>query len=379
MISPALQFVTPAPGAVRAFRVVYVILVLNFLIPAISYMVRPDLVLANVDQINRLLGGGPYPVVESGQLWHMLGVGNVMTLAFMCALLLVDLRRFWPALPALAFLKGYSSLYSLWIAAAHHLPVFYAVFLLDGGTTLAMIVFATRAYRAMTGAEPLPLFAWLLLWNPGRIQDSLARVRDAGIVERVPNIWQIFLGVARMVHRLIFRTGTVGTCTAQPVRSTWRAKLLDYRAIRLPFLIVERVVAPLDLSGLVSSPDRIIRHLLGAHHDGVQFVYDLQILALYPGKLEELRDAARAVVESDGPRARWLRDLTVFEGYHEGLLAAAERAIAEGAFTSREDGGVNVDPDISLLGYLRWCACQPASPGATLRALRRGELRSSAA
>ena len=377
MISPAHQFVSTAPRAVRAFRIVYVILILNFLLPSISYMVRPELMVASVDQINRLLGGGPYPVVESGQLWHMLAVGNVMALAFMCALLLVDLRRFWPVLPALAFLKGYSSLYSLWIAAAHHLPVFYAVFVLDGVTVLAMVVFATRAYRAITGAEPLPFFAWLVLWNPGRIQESLALVRDAGIVEKVPSIWQIFLGVARMVHRLVFRTGTVGTCSAQPVRSTWRARWLQYRAIRLPFLIVERVVAPLDLSGLVSSPDRIIRHLLGAHHDGAQFVYDLQLLSLHPGKLEELREAARAVVTSDDARARWLRDLTVFEGYHEALLAAAERAITEGAFTSSADGGV--DPDISLLGYLRWCARQPEGPGATLRALRRGELRFSAA
>jgi hypothetical protein len=377
VISPALQFVAPAPRAVRAFRIVYAILVLNFLIPAISYMARPELVLANVDQINRLLGGGPYPVVESGQLWHMLGVGNVMTLAFMCLLLLIDLRRFWPVLPALAFLKGYSSLYSLWIAAAHHLPVFYAVFALDGTTTLAMIVFATRAYRAMEGGEPLPLYAWLVLFRPGRVQASLERVRAAAIVETVPNVWQIFLGVLRMMHRLVFRTDTVGTCRAHPVRSTRRARLLQYRAIRLPFLLGERVIALLDFSGLVSTPDRIMRHLLGAHHDGAQFVYDLQLLALHPGTLEELREAARAVVNGDDARARWLRDLTVFEGYHEGLLAATERAIAEGAFALGDDGGL--DPDISLVGYLRWCARQPASPAASLRALRRGQPRRAAA
>jgi hypothetical protein len=375
MSSPALQFVAPTPRAVRAFQIVYTILVLNFLIPAISYMVRPALVLANVDQINRVLGGGPYPLVESGQLWHMLAVGNVMTLAFLCALLLVDLRRFWPALPALAFLKGYSSLYSLWIAAAHHLPVFYAVFALDGVTTLAMVFFATRAHRALTGGAPVPLVAWLGLWSPERIQASLERVRAAAIVETVPNLWQIFLGVLRMVHRLVVRTETVGTSQGHPVRATRRARLLQYRAIRLPFLLAERVVAPLDFSGLASTPDRIMRHLLGAHHDGDQFVYDLQLLALQPGKLEELRDAVRAVIAADDARARWLRDLTVFEGYHEALLVATERAIGAGAFTS-SDGGL--DADLSLLGYLRWCARQPASFGATLRAARRGELRLSA-
>ncbi|MFS8066600.1 MAG: hypothetical protein ACMG6S_09545 [Byssovorax sp.] len=376
MKTPALQFVAPTPRAVRAFQIVYTILVLNFFIPAISYMVRPDLALANVDQINRLLGGGPYPIDESGQLWRMLAVGNVMTLAFLCALLLIDLRRFWPALPALAFLKSYSALYSLWIGAAHHLPVFYAVFAFDGLTTLAMVFFATRAHRAIAGGEPVPLFAWLVLWSPGRVQASLARVRDAAIVEAVPNLWQIFLGVLRMAHRLVFRTDTVGTSLAHAVRSTRRARWLQYRAIRLPFLMIERAVAPLDFSGLASTPDRIMRHLLGAHHDGAQFVYDLQLLALHPGKLEELRDAVRAVLAADDARARWLRDLTVFEGYHEALLAATEQAISAGAFDS-PDGGL--DPDLSLLGYLRWCARQPASAGATLRAWRRGELRFAAA
>jgi hypothetical protein len=240
-----------------------------------------------------------------------------------------------------------------------------------------MIVFATRAYRAMEGSAPLPLYAWLVLWNPGRVQASLDRVRAAGVVEAVPNVWQIFLGVLRMMHRLVFRSATVGTCRAHPVRSTRRARLLQYRAIRLPFLLAERVVALLDFSGLVSTPDRIIRHLLGAHHDGAQFVYDLQLLSLHPGKLEELREAVRAVVVGDDARSRWLRDLTVFEGYHEALLAATERAIAEGAFAMGDDGAL--DPDISLAGYLGWCARQPASPGATLRALRRGELRRSPA
>ena len=73
MISPAQQFVSTAPRAVRAFRIVYVILVLNFLIPAISYMARPELVLANVDQINRLLGGGPKYYKLGGAVRYDLG------------------------------------------------------------------------------------------------------------------------------------------------------------------------------------------------------------------------------------------------------------------------------------------------------------------
>lgn len=130
-----------------AFRAVYTILVLNFFLPAVSYVVAPGMTYQTLDQVNRILGGGPYSAVESGHLWHMLGVGNVFTLAFMCALILFDLRRFYPVLPALLFLKGFSAIYAVFIAAANGVPFFYAVFVLDGITCFAMWFFATRAHR----------------------------------------------------------------------------------------------------------------------------------------------------------------------------------------------------------------------------------------
>lgn len=223
----------------------------------------------------------------------------------------------------------------------------------------------------MAAGDAIPLhFYPLLLW-PRAIQRGLDRVRDAKIADPVPNLWQIYLGVLYMWNRLAFRSDTVGTCTTRPVRDTWRAKLLQHRPIRFPFLIWERAVAPFDFSGLASSPDRVIKHLLGAHHDKNQFVYDLEMLSASPGKIEELHEKARAVVENDTPRSRWLRDLTVFEGYHEDLLEAVEDALRHGVVLSDRDAR---DPDISFRGYLRWCASQPATPAETLAALRRGEL-----
>ena len=135
--------------AILAFRVGYALLGLNFLIPALSYIVAPAATYETLDQVNRLLGGGAYPA-ESGHLWHMLGTGNVMTLAFFCFLLLFDLRRFHPALPALLFLKGFSAAYALAIGLANSLPVFVAVFVLDALTTLALWQLASRAHREMT-------------------------------------------------------------------------------------------------------------------------------------------------------------------------------------------------------------------------------------
>lgn len=198
---------------------------------------------------------------------------------------------------------------------------------------------------------------WLVLPGATRIERSLERVRAAGVVRQTPDLVQIGRGVVRMLHRLVFRSETVGTCKTHPARRTWRARWLRFRAVRLPFLLAERAVAPLDMSGLASTPERVIRHLLGAHHDGVQFAYDLEILALWPGRLEELRDAVAEVVESDTPRSRWLRDLVVFEGYHESLLAAVTRVLRGETLLTAEEAQ---DPDLSFFAYLDWCAAQPA-------------------
>ena len=333
----------------RAFRIVYALLTLNFVVPAISYIAQPEALLGSMDLINRTLGGGPFSDPASLGVWHMLAVGNVMTLGFMCALLFHDLRRFYPALPALAFLKGFSSLYSLAIGLAHHVPVFLFVFVLDGVTTFAMIFFAVRAYPvAPMGGE-------------ARITDNLEKIAAAGIVPVVPNRFQLLCGVVRMWHRVIFRSSTIGTSRGS-VRATRHARLLENRVVRFFPLVLEKAIAPLDFTGLKSSPERVMHHLVAAHHDGDQFVYDLELLACHPGRLTELRAMAAEIVAQDTPRTRWLRDLVVYDGYHENLLAAVDAALAGNLECARPD-----DPDISLRGYLAWCARQPASLSALLR------------
>ena len=215
-----------------------------------------------------------------------------------------------------------------------------------------------------------PWYVRLLLGDTERIHAHLDLMRARGIVEVAPNPWQLCLGVLRLWHRNLFRTETVGTSPGGTIRATWRARLLANRAVRLPCLLVERAVAPFDFTGLRSPPERLIRHLLGAHHDGNQFVFDLELLAGH-GRLEQLRDAVSEVLAKDSRRTRWLRDLTVYEGYHENLAAAVERAVLAGgpALTAAEAA----DPDLSFRGYLAWCARQPATPAATLEAWRAGQ------
>lgn len=209
----------------------------------------------------------------------------------------------------------------------------------------------------------------VLLVDPERVATRLEELRAAR-VEPVPNVWQVTLGVLRMWHRVVFRSETIGTCRDFRPRATWRARLLAFRPLRFPFLLAERAVHPLDFSGLRSDEDRVVAHLLGAHHDGVQFLYDLELLRDRPGALERVRAEARRVVERDDARSRWLRDLVVFERYHENLLAAVE-AFLDGTFAATE--AQLRDPDIALAGYLAWCTRQPETPEATWQALRGGQ------
>lgn len=202
----------------------------------------------------------------------------------------------------------------------------------------------------------------LILVEPTRVADGIRRLERAGGTTPVPTPWQLALGVLRMWHRILFRSDTVGTSPGGRVRPTWRARLLQFRPLRFPFLVAERAIAPLDLTGLASDKERLICHLLGAHHDAEQFIYDLEILAFHDDGLPALR---RAIDElfANPTRLEWLRDLVVFEGYHESLRDAVDRALVAGPCPSAEAAR---DPDISFRAYLAWCASQPRTLGESL-------------
>lgn len=191
------------------------------------------------------------------------------------------------------------------------------------------------------------------------------------MVPQVPNLWQVELGVLRMLHRIVFRSGTVGMSHDHPVLPGWRAQALQPRGVRGPFLLAHGSLRFWDLSGLASDPAQIAQHLLGTHHERLQFVYDFQILALHPGELERLRDRARAVVEGTDPQATWRRDLCVYQTYHETLLAELDRVLDEG-FVLPDAPARN--PDVSLHAWLTWCARQPPTPIEAWRAWRSGTL-----
>jgi hypothetical protein len=128
-------------------------------------------------------------------------------------------------------------------------------------------------------------------------------------------------------------------------------------------------VQPWDLTGLLASRDKLIRHLVGTHHDRRQFAYDLEILRLYPRGLEALREEVGAIVEGRHVLAPLFRVTCVYENYHEHLLAAVDGAMAGDLGL---DTGERADPDISFTAYLEWCLRQPESVGGAIKKLRGG-------
>jgi hypothetical protein len=208
---------------------------------------------------------------------------------------------------------------------------------------------------------------YLLLWSPKRIEARLERLHANGVIAVKPNLWQAWLGVVYMWVRVAKRPETIGLSDGAPVRQTPGAKRMDQRLYRIPAVLRARAVNPGDQTGLGSSATHVIRHLLAAYHPGENLLYDLAILHTEPGALAELRARAAAVVDGSDPNAEALRDLTVYEGYHEKLLASVVRWMDEGRTDHHQ-----VHPDTTLPAFLAWCAAQPATPADTLRAIAAG-------
>lgn len=148
-MSPVTAFFRQPSHAYRNFQIVFTVLTLNFVIPAVSYSVSPDTAIAQYVDANATLGGIPYPFDESqSHLWRYLAAANVMTLGFMCLLLQVSLRRFYPVVVPLLFLKGYATLSWLagWIVAPE-IRVFLGAAILDLLTCVTIAFFAGRAHR----------------------------------------------------------------------------------------------------------------------------------------------------------------------------------------------------------------------------------------
>ncbi len=150
-------------AAYRNFQIVFSFLTLHFFIPSLSYALTPGVALSQFVRMGAIFGVTVYPVPEQSYIWRTLAVGNVMTLAFMCLLLQVSLKRFYPVLIPLSFMKGVSSLGNLivFVFVLRH-PGFFLVFLWDAVNVWMFIYFSSRARAGMDTVPPSRLIPRLL-------------------------------------------------------------------------------------------------------------------------------------------------------------------------------------------------------------------------
>ena len=139
------------PPAVVAFHAVYTILAIQFLVPALIYAFAPDRAVGEFAALGTQFGNVAYSHSEDSVLWRVLAVANVLTLAFCCTLIQFDLRRWFPVLTPLVFLKSMAAIGFLIAWFAEPFPGHFAGFALDAVTVGAMLAFAIAARRALDG------------------------------------------------------------------------------------------------------------------------------------------------------------------------------------------------------------------------------------
>jgi hypothetical protein len=150
MQSPAGSVARELRGRVEVstFTLVYAGLTLFYGGLGVSYLFDSARSVKHFSQLDELLGGAKIPNVDVPP-WRYAAVMGMLTLALMCLMLMLDLRRNYPLLVPAVFFKGVNAV--LWFVywRQSHLPVFLFAGLVDIGLITLMIVVARRAYARL--------------------------------------------------------------------------------------------------------------------------------------------------------------------------------------------------------------------------------------
>ncbi|MBI5211129.1 MAG: hypothetical protein HY927_14250 [Elusimicrobia bacterium] len=146
----------------RDFQLVFTALAFHFVIPGLGYLLYPDMTVESFLWLNQALGGAEYLIPENSLLWRVLAGANVLTLGFLCFFLQADIKRHWPAMYPLLFMKGVTALSFLvvWLFKSG-CPAFLAIAAWDALNCMAFVYFGFTARQAAEQDEavlvPRPL------------------------------------------------------------------------------------------------------------------------------------------------------------------------------------------------------------------------------
>lgn len=207
------------------------------------------------------------------------------------------------------------------------------------------------------------------LWlDRDEIDRRLRALRDAGHVDRPPTRLQLVFGGLDMVRFLI----------DPGARDYYR-----HRGISFGFHQVLRALddptSILDPTGIFSDRDVIIGHLMQVVH--LDPVFDLQLMSMFEGGLDELERQVAAMVDGTHPRAGTIGAVVEEPDYHERLLDYVRRFRVDPATEKmpRRGQSLRADPGFAaaerafatLPGYLAWCHALPRSPARLVARLLR--------
>jgi hypothetical protein len=146
--SPPATERAKARFAPSTFQVVFALLTVFYGGLGVSYLFDSAHSVRNFSRLNQFFGGTAIPNVNVPP-WRYVTVIGMTTLALMCLMLLVDLRRNYPVLIPAVFFKAFNSV--LWFVyyAQTGLPVFLFAAFVDIGLVALMVVVGRREYARL--------------------------------------------------------------------------------------------------------------------------------------------------------------------------------------------------------------------------------------
>jgi len=207
---------------------------------------------------------------------------------------------------------------------------------------------------------------WLYV-RPGEVGRRLAALRAAGLVDAAPTRGQVFFGGLDMLRFVI-----------EPfAREYYEQQGISFGFHQL-LRVLDDPVSMIDPTGFLSERDTIIGHVMQVVH--LNPIYDLQLMEMFPGGLEELERQVAAMVAGTHPRQRTISAIVEDPDYHARLLGYVRRYRADRTALPpvRQQGALRSDPAAAaaertfatLPGFLRYCRRLPTGLAPSLRRLR---------
>jgi hypothetical protein len=209
----------------------------------------------------------------------------------------------------------------------------------------------------------------LRLWlDPSETRRRLDALERSGLAPARPSRAQLLFGGLDMLRFLI----------APAARDYYGQQQISFGFHQL-LRFLDDPVSMIDPTGFFSERDTIIGHVMQVVH--LNPVYDLQLVQMFDGGLEELERQVEAMVAGTHPRAKTIGAIVEEPDYHARLLDYIRRyrRDPETAPPVRPLASLGERPDFvaardafsTLPAYLRYCAELPDGIAALLRRHRR--------